>query len=76
MFDFGVLIRGLNAVGLYATCSKLVARTGGAVIQCRPSVRQHYGVLTLTELTRLLNDLSSRLLVCRDRCLPPSIPRS
>jgi len=23
MFDFGVLIRGLNAVGLYATCSKL-----------------------------------------------------
>ena len=32
MFDFGILIRGLNAVGLYATCSKLVARTGGAVI--------------------------------------------
>jgi len=23
MFDFGVLIRGLNAVGLYTTCSKL-----------------------------------------------------
>jgi len=23
MFDFGILIRGPNAVGLYATCSKL-----------------------------------------------------
>jgi len=23
MFDFGVLIRGLNVVGLYITCSKL-----------------------------------------------------
>jgi len=74
MFDFGVLIRGLNAVDLYATCSKLVARTRGAIIQRRPSVRQHYGMLTRTELTRLLNDLSSRLLVCSDRYLPPFHP--
>jgi len=74
MYDFGVLIRGLNAVGLYTTCSKLVAWTGGAVIQRQLSVRQHFGVLTRTELTRLRNDLSSRLLVCSDRYLPPFHP--
>jgi len=32
MFDFGVLIRGLNAVGLvYATCSKLQSQGQAAL---------------------------------------------
>jgi len=56
MFD-GVLIRGLNAVGLYTTCSKLQSHEQAALsFNADRPYDSTSGVLTRTELTRLRND--------------------